>query len=318
MFYTKNGSNRKRKMLFPKTLALLLSILTFSAFAQQDFIFQSEGQRSFWFNPASIGTYNLYSANSVAKTQWTNIDQAPFGLQINGALKCLAFANGEAPFSTGAVGLAYRFERFGVERSHFISVPINMQFKLNNSYLSIGISPGLHSLNYKGIWLPPTGVFDPNIPPVGLTKTRFTGGAGMQWFNHKFSLGLASTHLIPERFGELNYESRRQYYLQGSYKQRLTRSFSLEGMSILRADGFLASLTGMLYGVFNRKKEFSVGNEFSIGLGYRNGHSFLGALTARFNRIYVGYFLENFRSHFTSIAFSHEIRIAFELFDESL
>ncbi|MFT5822828.1 MAG: type IX secretion system PorP/SprF family membrane protein [Crocinitomix sp.] len=300
-------------MLFPKTLALTVSLFTLSTFAQQDVIYQSEGQRSYWFNPASIGTYNLYSANSVAKTQWTSFDQAPLGLQVNGAIRCLAFGKKSGvPFATGTTGLSYRFEKIGTMRSHFVSVPINIQFKLNKTYLSVGISPGFHSLSFAGVWFPPTVEFDPAIPPIGISETKFNAGAGIQLYNYKFSLGLSSTHLFSERFEKLNYQARRHYYLHGSYKQRLTRSFSLEGISALRTDGTASSFTGMLYGVFSKK------NEFSVGLGYRNGSSFLGALTARFDKIYVGYFLEYYQSSFVSNTFSHEIRIAFELYDGRL
>ncbi|NOQ73667.1 MAG: type IX secretion system membrane protein PorP/SprF [Crocinitomix sp.] len=310
-----NNRSLKKKliMLIPKTLTIILLVFSASVYGQQDPLFASEGQRSFWFNPASIGTFNTFSINSIARTQWNGVAGGPASIELNGAFKGLKIGSKETPFSTGAVGLSYRFETIGNSRSNQLTVPLNLQFKLSDSYLSIGISPGLHNLEFPGGWVPPSTdpEVDPAIPPR-VNQTQFTAGAGVQWYGRRFSLGLSSTHLTTEKFDALNYQAARHYYVNGSYVHPFNEKFALSAIAVGRADGATASAQGLLSAIFGEK------NKVSVGLGYRNGNSVIGAVTARYNKFYVGYFVEYFDSILSNGTFSHEIRIAFELFDESL
>jgi type IX secretion system PorP/SprF family membrane protein len=298
-------------MSIPKTLTLFIVFLSTSLFAQQDPVYTSEGQRSFWFNPASIGTYNAYSINSVGRVRFANYEGAPKGLKLNGALKCLKIGDSDNPFSTGAVGINYRYDSFGMMKTHNISVPVNMQFKIKDTYLSVGISPGLQSIRFDGMWILPSPGPDPVILPiVDASQTKFDAGAGVQWYGRNFSLGFASTHLFEQEYDELGFRAARHIYINGSYEYPFNDKFALKATGVVRSvDGF-SSAQAMLSGIFGSK------NELTLGLGLRDRSTLMGAVTKRFNKFYVGYFVEHSNSALSNSGwFSHEVRIAFELFD---
>ncbi|MDG1913322.1 MAG: PorP/SprF family type IX secretion system membrane protein [Crocinitomix sp.] len=301
-------------MSIPKVLTVIFALLSTSLFAQQDPIYISEGQRSFWFNPASIGTYNSYSINTVGQLRFVNYEGAPKGLQLNGALKCMKIGDSENPFSTGAVGINYRYDRYGMMEMHHVSVPINIQFKIKNTYLSVGVSPGLQSIGFDALWIPPTSVADPAILPVmDASQTKFDAGAGVQWYGRNFSLGFASTHLFEQRYDELGFEAARHIYLSGSYSYPFNDKFALKATGVGRSVNGFYSTQAMLSGIFGSK------NELTFGIGWRDRNTLMGAITKRFNKFYLGYFLDYGSSQLTNGGwFSHEVRIAFELFDSNL
>jgi hypothetical protein len=95
------------------------------------------------------------------------------------------------------------------------------------------------------------------------------------------------------------------------YTKPIKEKFALKGLAVIRTDSHTTSFQGLISGVFGSA------NEFTVGLGYRNGRTVIGALTKRFNRLYFGYFIEYSDLILSDGAFSHEVRIAFELFDEN-
>lgn len=300
-------------MLIPKTLTIILVVLSVSVFGQQDPLFASEGQRSFWFNPASISTFNSYSISSIGRKQWIGVDGSPASIELSGAFKYLKIGGKDIPFSAGGIGGRYRYESVGFFRSHVITVPLNMQFQLSNTYISIGVSPGMHHLSFDGVWVPPTPSPDPTIPPYASTsQAKFTTGAGIQWYGRYFSLGIASTHLFQESFDEINYNTRRHYYLNGSYFHSFSDEFALQAIAVARTDAGITSVQGLVSAILGSR------NKMSVGLGYRNRDAFIGAVTARFDRFYCGYFVEYLNSVLSNATFSHEFRVAYELFDQNL
>lgn len=294
------------------TLFLFL-FFTGHSMAQQDPLFASEGQRSFWFNPASIGTLNAYSVNTVGRRQWVGLDGAPTSLQVNAAYKGLRFKSNGATFAKSALGVNYLFDQIGYMRAHTVTVPFNFQIKLANTFLSIGVSPGLQNrVIYGGVWIPPSPGPDPVISPIGVTDTEFLMGAGIHWYNHRFSLGFAANHLFEERFEKIAYNTVRTYYANASYSYPVLRGLTLRGVATWRYAGGFQSITGMVYGIMGAT------NELSVGLGYRGRDSVIGAVTKRFGKFYGGYFIEYLTSPLAPGYFTHEIRMAFELFDSSI
>jgi len=136
--------------------------------------------------------------------------------------------------------------------------------------------------------------------------------AGIHWFNHLFSLGIASNHLCNEEFEQVGFTSARCYHPNGSYSYPISQKLTLRSQATwFYAKGF-NSATGMLYAVTG-----SV-NEFSIGFGYRSASAIIASITKRFGRFYGGYFIEYFTNPFVPGQFAHEFRVAFELFDKGI
>ena len=279
--------------------------------AQQDPLFSSDGQRSFLFNPASTGTLNKYSVNTIGRRHLYGINNASNSFQLNGAFKFLSFPDKWKGLGEGALGVNYLYDQKGFQKSNTVVVHSNFQFKLGRTFLSVGVSPGVHIISFDGEWIPPTSIPDPSLPNNTYQEAAFTMGAGIHWYGRKFSLGFASSHLFEEVFEDLSFESRRHYYFNGSYKFPISRVFGLRAVSTLRTTGSTTSFEGMLYSVLTK-------NEISLGLGYRNGDALLAGFSFRFSSFYVGYFIDYNQSQLTNSTFSHEVRLAFEIKDLNL
>ena len=68
-------------------LVSLLSNFCGLTFAQQDFLTTSEGVRNFWYNPATIATFNRYSVNASSRLSPIDGIENPYVVQIGAATK---------------------------------------------------------------------------------------------------------------------------------------------------------------------------------------------------------------------------------------
>lgn len=291
-------------------IGLTFLICSLYSNAQQDPLLASEGQRAFWFNPASTGTLNQYSVNSVARRQWAGVEGSPAIAQLNGALKCIEFGNNPTnPSGIGSVGLNYMYDQIGQVNTNSLDLHLNLQFRIKKTFLSIGLAPGIRRMHVDwDHFVFPTPDPDPVIKNINETEFAFSLGGGIYWFNERFSLGVSATHLTAERFTDINYQAARHYYVSGSYKQPLTKGISLRAVVVYRTDLVTNLIGGMLYcDLMNEKLSFGLGTRYQSGSTV--------SISTRLGKFYAGYFME-YQTVFSGNAyFSHEIRLAYELFD---
>lgn len=289
-----------------KLFTLILFVFTsFLSFGQQDPLFTGEGLRSFWFNPGSYGTHNQYSAYVRGRVQWVGEETAPQSLQFVGEFKGISLG-----FAGAAIGggLHVLHDRIGHSENTWLQVPLNVQIPIKRSYLSFGISPGLHNVRFTEGFVPPSPLPDPTLPIVE-SQSKYSMGAGITWYNYLFSFGVGATHLTAENFDELNYQAARHYYGHASYRFYTTRTFSIRPVAVFRTDGAVSSIAGMFYGD---------SRYFSVGLGYRSGSSFLMGVSGRFKNLSLSYFAEYTQNPLSPNFWTHEVRLAFEIFDQNL
>lgn len=291
-------------------IRLTFLICTLNANAQLDPLLTSEGQRAFWFNPASVATLNQYSVNSVGRVQWAGIDGEPLTTQLNGAFKCIEFGNNPVhPAGIGSVGLNYMYDQIGHINTHSLDLHLNVQFRIKKNFLSIGLAPGISRMHVDlNHFVFPTPEPDPVIQNINRTEYAFRLAGGIYWFNERFSFGLSATHLTEERFSDLNFQALRHYYASGSYKQPLTEKMSVRAVAVYRTDLAFNAFGGMLYWDLMNEK-------LSVGLGARNQSATMAAISTRLGKFYAGYFIERVTVFSTKAYYSHEIRLAYELFD---
>lgn len=271
---------------------LLLTNLNF-CFAQQDPLTTSEGVRSFWYNPATTATINRYSVNLTGRMYFFTQDN-PGLFQINAAYKIMRLVN--APINFG-VGLAFSDDRIGAQKEKTFALHLNMQYKVKGTFLVVGFAPGIKQLRYI-------------FPTLPADQTKFDLGIGINWFNEKFSIGFASSRVTQAYYEKLGFQSTRHYYINGRYDFRLKDGVKLRTTATYRTDSVTSSAQGMAFVVLPK-------NEISLGVGYRLGDAFLAGASIRFNKFYLGYFFDYVPNSFTT-SFSHEFRLAFEVFDYKL
>ncbi|MDA7803103.1 type IX secretion system membrane protein PorP/SprF [Crocinitomix sp.] len=298
------------KYLSSILLVSFLSFLTLESNAQSDLLVQSEGLRSFWFNPATIATKNKISVNSNLGFQAIPYTFAARSLQINAAYKCLDFGNSSNdPIAKGAAGLMFNQVVAGFSTIQTFLIPFNVQFNLNRSWLSIGAAAGYRGI-YNDYWFPPTPTPDPSIPPN--RSENFTMDLGINWFSARHSLGFAVKNLVQSRVAYQWYETQPTYYLNGSCILKASQNISGKGLATFRTDLAFSSLFLMAYVNYAKLP-------VSLGFGARDFNSPVFGVYGRLKHFSLGYFMEIQRSKLSNEGmFTHELRIAFEIFDRDI
>lgn len=290
----------------PKLL-LIVSFLLIQTYSigQQDMPERSEGIRSFWFNPATVATYNKYSINTVYGRMRSEWDVVPSHWNISANFKVINYGSifGKTE-AKGALGLNARQENYGLFRYQYVSLPMNVQFNLRKTYLSVGVAPGIWrvSLNEDLISFPPE---ESDYP-----TTAFNLDLGLNWYNEKFNLGASVRNLIRSS-SPYNYYYRPNLYVHGGYELSIRRKLFFKGIATLRSDFNYYSHAEILY--INYQKV-----PVTIGAGLRDFNQPIFGIYSRFNLVMIGYFIEFSTNNLSSGNPFHEFKIAVELFDEAI
>lgn len=275
--------------------------------AQQDFLLTSEGVRSFWYNPATVATFNRYSVNTTARlSRFTSVDN-PYVI-YGGAATKLTNLMASHPRNEFGLGINFSHDDLGFLKNSLISAALNYQLVLNKSRLVFGIAPGIRHIKFSFTPIPPSGIPDPTIDKLlSKRQTEFDLGVGINWYGERFSIGLSSTHITNPYYDSNFFSTVAHYYVNAMYSFRLPHGLRLKTVGTLRTDQSTLSMQGMAFIELPK-------NNISIGAGYRNQDAILAAFSIRFSKFYIGYFFD-YVPHPIFHQTTHEFRIAFEVFD---
>jgi len=293
-------------------LLSFLFLISFAqgSFAQQDFLTTSEGVRTFWFNPATIATFNRYSLNANARLQVIDGLDNPYVVQIGAATK-LTNLMAKHPRNEFGVGVNFSKDDSGGLKFSLISTTLNYQLILAKSRLVFGIAPGIRQIAFSWTPIPPSGIPDPVINELlSKRQTEFDLGVGINWYGQRFAIGLSSTHVTSPFYNSDFFNTVADYYLNGMYRFKLPHGINLKTVGTIRTDQNTTSAQAMLFLELPK-------NNISIGAGYRRQDAILAGFSFRINKCYVGYFFDYVPNPILG-QISHEVRLAFELFDTRL
>lgn len=289
-----------------KHIILSLSVILFAnlSFGQFDNMFASDGIRSTWYNPASAGTFNTFSvlaqANRLSLTETVALNQ----LNVETNLKCLAFGNGHK----GALGFQFHLNDQDILRSQTAKIVANTQFQIKNTYLSVGVSPGLQVLT-----LTEDLIFfgDPDV----IAPTNEAQGSvdfGIQWFGQKFSVGIASQRLNEPSFIEIPVDFKRVFYAYAEYAFAIGENWNVRPRVSGRTVDSFNSIEAM---VFVNNNSLPV----TLGVGLRDRDVFVTGIYGRYDAFSLGYFLSVSNSALSNTSnFVHELRLSYALPDGEL
>lgn len=296
----------------PKRFLFLFIVIHFCriSYAQQDFLTTSEGVRNFWYNPATIATFNRYSINASSRLSPIEGLDNPYVIQIGAATKLINLME-KHPRNEFGLGINFSQDDLGSMQTNLISATLNYQLVLNKSRLVFGVAPGIRQLKFSWTPIPPSGVPDPVITEL-LSKgqTEFDLGVGINWYGENFAIGLSSTHVTNRFYNSDLFSTQAHYYVNGMYRFKLPHGINLKTVATIRTDQYTLSAQGMLFVEIPK-------NNISIGAGYRRQDALLAGFSFRINKCYVGYFFD-YSSNGIFSQISHEVRLAFELFDNRL
>jgi len=292
---------------------LFLFILTnihVIAFAQQDFLLTGEGVRNFWYNPATIATFNRYSVNTSSRLSLINGFDNPYVVQIGAATK-LTNLIAKHPRNEFGFGVNFSQDDSGSMQTKLITATLNYQLVLNKSRVVFGVAPGIRQMKFSWTPILPSGLPDPvTTELLSKRQIEFDLGVGINWYNERFSIGLSSTHVTNRFYNSDLFSTPAHYYVNGMYRFKLPHGINLKTVGTIRTDQSALSAQGMLFVEIPK-------NNISIGAGYRKQDAFLAGFSFRINKWYAGYFLDYSPNGIFS-QISHEVRLAFELFDNRL
>ncbi|MFT4603037.1 MAG: type IX secretion system PorP/SprF family membrane protein [Arenicella sp.] len=289
-----------------KIYLLLVVVISISGSlqAQQDPHFVSEGFSPFWTNPASFGSWNKFSVNTVGGLEYVGFGDPRQKLMVNAEF-ALPIGEKFTPNSTFQIGTGINFiaTSFGGIKTKIFQVPLNYQFKIQNTTLSIGVSPGFRQLDFTYvIWVPPTDNPDPLIPIW--RQSTFQLDAGVFWYGEQFYLGLSSTQITTPIYDELYFQSARHYYLQGGYRFKVGKHYIFPQLQL----GF----DGATFGFWNLNYFQFKEDIFSVGIGVRAGWNVLFAATARYKQFKIAYNYDLISTPFGGFSKgSHQVRLSF-------
>ena len=289
-----------------KLVTLLLLILGFKGFAQQDPIYTQYMNNPILVNPAYAGSRDVSSLTGVFRKQWVGIEGSPTtsSLSYNAPIKKYNFG----------IGASLLYDALGptTQTGFYLDYAYHICFD-GDRVLSLGLKGGFNYFyaNYSGLRYNDP---DDDINPLQNDAVFLPNfGIGAYYYTNKLYLGLSVPKLIRNSLNKkentndhLNKEEW-HVFLMGGYIFKLSQNIDFKPSFITRyAMGSPLSVelnaTFMLY------------DKIWLGAMYRFGDSFGGIVRWQVNRkIHIGYSYD--LTHSALKAFNngtHEIFIGFD------
>lgn len=208
-----------------------------SNYAQQDAQFSMPYYNQMFFNPATTGFRGCVSASINARAQWIGLKGAPvswsFGIDI-------PFIFGKTRQNCIGFGVSGNGDYSGFSQSNGLKFSLSYRrMKLGPGDLSIGIDLGLATKAIvNAVWITPTGLPDPGLPPSNAAADAIDMGAGIYYAGDNFYAGISTTHLNTAKFSTLNTRFVHHMYFNGGgfIPIGVNKNWRLNPNGIIRTD----------------------------------------------------------------------------------
>lgn len=215
---------------------ILLTLVPLALLAQQDPMFSKfHYDNSAFFNPASTGRSNLWTATLMHRAQWVSLEGAP---------RTTAFTfDGPIQSERAGLGFSFFYDQIGFERNTGLYANYAYRFPTgDNSWLSMGIRAGANYVgaDFSKITTPEGTLIDPLYaaePSTLIPKVGF----GVFWNTERAYLGVsvpAFAAISPDdnfTFEDDGVYLSKHYYLTGGYVFDLGSSdFQIKPFTFIR------------------------------------------------------------------------------------
>jgi type IX secretion system PorP/SprF family membrane protein len=268
-----------------------------AVFGQQVAVLQSDWVTPKWHNPAAYGTWYKTSVNLVAAGNLPNDVFNSRVFVLNGDHKW-----GEQTGLNAGGGINTYYQEVGFSRMIATSLNANVQFKLGEMRLSLGLSPGIKNLAYVNA---PWDTLGSGLPPANGNQTKFSLGAGLMLYNEKFYAGFSGIQLTPGNYDELQYTDAMHFSFHTAYRQTLSANLAIFPSLQFVYDGAVMNASGQFLFYFDKPR-------LTAGLGYSLSTTFHLALGHYYRKFHLMYYLGfNPQSAFAANSMTHELRLSF-------
>jgi len=240
-------------------LSFIISIIGVNA--QQDLQFTHFKEYALFYNPAYAGVSNDICGDILGRNQWTGFGGNPKSLFFD-----VRYSDAKLH---GGVGLTVVSDELGFRKTTSVSASYSYKKSFPSiGTLYLGASIGFSRAGWKGNFIPPETLSDPNIPFSGQAANVFNSNVGLYYTKRNLFMGLSTTNVNQGVFdgggvSQFNFNTVRHYYVLAGYKTMLTRGVDLEPSLLAKSDGVSTQIDMKAKVIFN--------NQMFGGINYRFG-----------------------------------------------
>ena len=299
-----------RKYIF---LFFSLLITNYSLIAQQDPYFSTYLVNPSIINSSLSSTYDNNNVVLVYRNQWANYSPTNLSLSSESPSTGILSLNLKNRDKSVSFGMNIITDNLGPKEVFNLSPYLSIAKKINESYLSLGVSPSFKSttLNFSSlIFVNPSDPFN-----VGgrETQSKPDVGVGISYYNDKILLSLSAKKLAQPSFNfgvnDLENTDNVNFSFFGKYLIEIDRDLNVEPYLLFRSD--LKSFTFDLSALATYKENMS------IGASYRYDEAIVGFLGYHFlkkNKLFIGYAFDYVVHNVNAKApISHELIVKYDL-----
>jgi len=294
------------KLNFKNIALFILSISSFSVFAQQEAQFTQYMYNTSTINPAYAGSRDGLTLFGQYRSQWVGMEGAP---------KTAAFTiNSPINYSKLGYGVSFTNDQLGAMSDNTIAIDLSYTIDVSRDYkLAFGIKA---SGNFLNVDYDKLTIYDPTEGTSNLSNQFNPNiGAGAYLYSDKSYFGLSVPYMLEQDRGEdQNYATMKQtmhVYAMAGHVFELSPDVKLKP----------AVLAKIIQGAplqFDVSANALFSEKFTVGASYRINAAFSGLLGFQVtNQLFIGY---SYDSEVTKLANynngSHEILLRFELFNK--
>lgn len=255
---------KKRLLAFSTLIALSSGV----SFGQQEkllthFIFDKMS-----VNPGATGIDNGVCGTMIYRNQWDRVNGAPNSFVFNVDANLQDLQQGSRTVIPGqGIGISFYHDAIGFNRQN--NAVLNYAYPIdipNVGTLSVGVGLGIVNFGVNPLWVPPTDPVanDPNLAGGATSGTNFDMNAGLYFKGRQdYYVGLSTTHISQAELKNLNYSTRRHYFLMGG------KRFNLGGNVNKAIDANVMLRTELVKFSADVNVRYIANNTFYGGLTYR-------------------------------------------------
>ena len=187
---------KKKLNIWQIILSILLGLISFSNFAQQEAQFTQYMYATQIFNPAYSGNRGIMSLKFLGRSQWLDIEGSP-------KTSILAFDTPIGKSENMGLGLSVFNDQIGPVNETNFSIDYAYSIRFMFSKLTFGLKAGVNSMDISFSKLNIYDNTDPYINYVIDNKFQPQVGVGIFFNSEKYYLGLSAPNLLEKRFFEL-------------------------------------------------------------------------------------------------------------------
>ncbi|MDQ7947422.1 MAG: type IX secretion system membrane protein PorP/SprF [Pedobacter sp.] len=290
-------------------LVLFCFISALSAKAQQDALYTQYMFNTLAVNPAYAGSRNVLSATALLRTQWVGVEGAP-------ETQTISF---DAAMPNKRVGLGIQVfnDELGITKTTGAYASYAYRIPMNKGTLAFGLQGGFAQFraDFSSVQLNTGSPLDASFSQ-NINKTLPNFGFGVYYNTEKFYFGVATPHLLNNRFTDENSVAvsnnliAKQYlhvFITSGYVFKLTNDFKLKPSFLIKGvfgAPIQADLSASLW----------IADRLSVGGQYRTGDAFSGLFELQVSEQFrVGYAYDHTVTKLGNYnSGSHEIMLRYE------